>query len=446
MKKSFLCRGNSRQMPFKSKIAAKPHHTFVILLSIALLMGLFTGCAYIGNTTSFFQTANISLPFSNSIQDNGTKKLLFMSDREGGSNFYTINEDGTGIRKLTNFQDIELYKDYETEPIIISAWIGPDKNYHIYGMDDDGRLICLSDNNTDDYNAVSSPDKMKIVYWHECGYPAKGLYVMNSDGSNRVKVFDHCSDAYWSPNSRYLAAVDDDKHIIYVIDAYKNTKWQIDSGELPDSPWSPDSKSIIFENNGVESVNIETRLFVKIAQKGYQFSRWTNQNKIVLFKGNSIYTVNDNGFNLRPILQLENTNIIDTNWSSDNSACVVICKDGKYEGYAGYEDKIDGCKLSFLIFDNSGQLKDSGNIATGSIYEYMQWSPNSSKYIFFTSSVDKIYINAFDVKSRQTSTQLLGIYNGVGSYYWSKDGSYFTFSADNYQNNSVPDGCTVYHI
>jgi TolB protein len=137
--------------------------------------------------------------------------VVFTSTRDGDSDIYAVNPDGTGLTQLTNEPD-------------------------------------------DDSGPLPSPDGRHIVF-----QGVGGAEIMEADGSGRRSLPDcSFSPEGWSPDSRHVVCSDYEKGI-QVLDTVDGTATQLaDSGRT--ASWSPDGRKIAFID--------EYRLFVIPAAGG----------------------------------------------------------------------------------------------------------------------------------------------------------------------------------
>ena len=138
--------------------------------------------------------------------------VVFASNRDGDSDLYAVNTDGTGLTQLTNAPG-------------------------------------------DDYDPLPSPDGRQILFHGG----ETGLEVMAADGSG-LRSLPDCtlSPGAWSSDSRHFVCSDYEDGVI-VVDTVDGTYTQIsDTGRVPS--WSPDGSTIAYVD--------EYKLFVTPAAGG----------------------------------------------------------------------------------------------------------------------------------------------------------------------------------
>ena len=166
--------------------------------------------------------------------------IVFLSDRDGKSNVYVMNDDGSNVRQITNtpFSKGDL------------VW-SPDGNQIAYAPD----------LNSEDHRQPQQID----------------TFILNADGTGERNLTQHPAldgGSSWSPDGRLFAFTSsrNDSWEIYVMELITGKVWQLTHlGFATDPDWSPDGKRIAFEHQGPE--------------------------------GRYIYTMNADGKNVRPLLR-----------------------------------------------------------------------------------------------------------------------------------------------
>ena len=135
------------------------------------------------------------------------KKIAFTSARDGNPEIYSVNADGTGLVRLT-----------------------------FDAVDDD--------------EAAWSPDGRRIAFSRKRGRPLGELFVMNADGSGRIRIdLPHdMENPAWSPDGTKIAysAVSDGSLNIWVVDAGGGAPASLLSAPGWDAhpSWSPDGRRL----------------------------------------------------------------------------------------------------------------------------------------------------------------------------------------------------------
>ena len=137
-------------------------------------------------------------------------RIALTTDREGDSDVYAMNADGSGVRKLTRAR----------------------------GVDGAGPF---------------SPDGRKLLYYRNQG----GVWVMNADGTGKRNLTPNQgfnAPGGWSPDARKIVFTSnrDGNNEVYVMNA--NGSGQRNLLPSPSSqefagPWSPDGKTVLFTSD-----------------------------------------------------------------------------------------------------------------------------------------------------------------------------------------------------
>jgi Tol biopolymer transport system component len=209
-------------------------------------------------------------------------RIAISSTRNSAAfDIYTINPDGSSPVRLTNDHGHAHNPDgptYEFE----QAW-SPDgsklaftsdrdgDSYEIFTMNADGSNVQrLTNNEISDGQAAWSPDGTKIAFAHGGGCaiflkpqplrvddddPCRPyIYVMNPDGSNKVKVSTEAGEMgpVWSPDGSKIAftkiAQNYGDSEIYVMNADGSNRIRLTNDTTLDlvSSWSPDGSKLAF--------------------------------------------------------------------------------------------------------------------------------------------------------------------------------------------------------
>ena len=235
-----------------------------------------------------------------------TAKILFTSNRDGNSEIYIMNPDGSDQENLTEHRDA-------------------------------------------DYNPVWSPTGEQILFVSD-RHGTKDLYRMNADGTNVRKVFPKLvgrQHPTWSPDGKRLAYHRFDKLAIYVAASDGKDEEKLVSGLWP--VWSPNGSEIAFvadekfvflaegvlqvENAKIQIINLQTqaeetllpgkRLMFDPAWAPNNSNKiafsWINLNAINLLKDpaetETVYVVNRDGSELKQIIAADDAPASNPIWS-----------------------------------------------------------------------------------------------------------------------------------
>lgn len=251
----------------------------------------------------------------------GQGRIAFVSNRDGETEIYMMNADGTNQYRLT-------YDLLEKEE---PAWSYDGKFISYHGKDSRGRtgiyLINVDGTNqrqltsSSDQGAVWSPDTQSIAF-HSYRDGNWEIFVMNRDGTNQRNISRNPNtDTYpnWSPDARFIVfhTQRDGNWEIYVMNADGTNQHRLTYNEAEDwvPAWSPNGQKIAFWSHRDGTWEVYTmhvdgskqeRITKEPARAGRAISRpaWSHNSRLIAFvstrDGNSeIYIMNADGTNQR---------------------------------------------------------------------------------------------------------------------------------------------------
>jgi len=137
------------------------------------------------------------------------KKIVFQSDRDGNSEIYVMNADGSGVTRLTNNPAADGEASWSPDGRQIAFDSDRTGNAEVYVMRADGSGIKdLTNNPAIDVGPDWSPDGKRIAYISASSDGHGQVYVMQADGSHPINLSNSQTNDFtvtWSPDGAYLA-------------------------------------------------------------------------------------------------------------------------------------------------------------------------------------------------------------------------------------------------
>lgn len=192
----------------------------------------------------------------------GSAQIVFASNRDGNSQLYSMNSDGSGQIRLTNNlanDDSPRWSPNYARIIFQSDRINPFcgvADIYVMNIDGSGQTQLTADA-ADDSAPVWSPDGTKIAFQSARNGLNYQVYVMNADGSGQTNISNSTANEAqpsWSPDGTKIAFTSDRDHpgktSIYVMNANGSNQTRLTfsgSDVIDDQPvWSPDGYRIAF--------------------------------------------------------------------------------------------------------------------------------------------------------------------------------------------------------
>jgi Tol biopolymer transport system component len=279
----------------------------------------------VGLSNCFTAIFTLSLPPATS----ENSKLAFISDREGNSDIYSMNSDGSNQTRLTASSGQNSAPAWSPDGSRIAFASDRDSNHEVYVMNADGTgQTRLTTNSVEDGDPAWSPDGSKITFFSG-GDNAKALYVMNADGSNPVSltpVLGSVGTPNWSPDGSKIVFRRSGTFCcnLWVINADGSNPQQLTTTDDGAPRWSPDGAKIAFHSD-------------------------TNRNG-----GAQIFLMDANGSNPQQLTSTGSRNSSPA-WSPDGSKIAFISnRDGSREIYMMNANGSQQTRITTNGFNNDG--------------------------------------------------------------------------------------------
>ncbi|MBI2668363.1 PD40 domain-containing protein, partial [Candidatus Woesearchaeota archaeon] len=245
------------------------------------------------------------------IDDGCLTKIVFTSLRDGNSEIYTMNSDGSNPVRLTNNPAQDSNASWSPNGKQIAFETQRDGNAEIYVMNADGTgQVNITKDGRDDRYPAWSPDGMRIAFY----YSTWAIATMDIDGGNQTKLtasFPYRYAPDWSPEGSKIVHTQESppNSEIYVMDSTGGNEKQLTSNPAVDggAAWSPDGTTIAFYSNRDGNFEIYTMATDGSALKNLtqhaandEKPSWSGNSSKIVFVSNrdgdsEIYIMNDDG-------------------------------------------------------------------------------------------------------------------------------------------------------
>lgn len=206
-------------------------------------------------------------------------KIGFVSDREDGTNAYTMNLDGSGEQAVFPPSMLLDYPDWSPDGTLIAASYteacveDTPCNFDLYILDPAAFLATqLSDTTVSEWVPQWSPDGQKIAFSSDLDGDSE-IYVINRDGSNLVQLTDNSGydgRPRWSPDGALISFETDREGgdwDIFIMNADGSHARPVTANDGTNDwmqSWSPDGKWLVYVsdmdgNNELNVIDINGR-------------------------------------------------------------------------------------------------------------------------------------------------------------------------------------------
>ena len=184
------------------------------------------------------------------------QRIAFHSLRDGNWEIYVMNADGSGVTRLTNQPERDWRPSWSRDGQLIAFESHRDGNGNVYFMNADGTNVQrLTDHSDWDGWPTWSQHGWQIAFFSNRGTNGD-IYVMASDGTNVARLTDHPEwdkEPAWMPNGPRIAfsSARDGNREIYLVNADGKGLTRITDHPASDSrpAWSPDGQGIAIESD-----------------------------------------------------------------------------------------------------------------------------------------------------------------------------------------------------
>ncbi|MFC1552886.1 DUF5050 domain-containing protein [Candidatus Latescibacterota bacterium] len=188
-------------------------------------------------------------------------KIAYYSSRNGKSDIYVMNADGSNRVNITNNPYYDFEPSWSPDGSKIAFSSSRDGNTEIYVMNADGsEQTNITNDPHSDLEPSWSPDGTQIAFrsqryrWNKSATPRPDIYIMNTDGTNQKRItsdyFNFYFEPSWSPDGSLIAyaTTKTSASNIYVMDTNGAKHTNLTNYPARDfyPVWSPDGSKIAF--------------------------------------------------------------------------------------------------------------------------------------------------------------------------------------------------------
>jgi len=140
-----------------------------------------------------------------------SNRLLFVSDKDGDDEIYSMDIDGNNVKQLTNNDSKDFLPDVSPDGKEIMFTSQRDRRDELYKMNIDGsNQVQITNNNRLSNEADWSPDGKKVAFLSQPKeHTPPCMFIMNPDGTKRTKVTksEGLVESFpnWSKTGKYLS-------------------------------------------------------------------------------------------------------------------------------------------------------------------------------------------------------------------------------------------------
>ena len=252
------------------------------------------------------QQRTVTANFAPLVGDASTELIVFVSNRDGNDEIYSMTAAGTEVRRLTSHSEVDSWPSLSPDGTKIAFArmdMGMGRDFDIYVMDSDGSnethlASTLSQNQSEstDYQPSWSPDGSKIFFStrRDGNYE---IYSMNPDGSNQTRIsrtptiHEHLPSV--SPDGTKILYYDSAvPNKIYDVDINGNNNRVLSADHGGDSHprWNHDGTSIVFQAGRNDGKTIYTmdasgrnQTRVTASRNDAYFPTWSGDGTTIFF-------------------------------------------------------------------------------------------------------------------------------------------------------------------
>ena len=192
------------------------------------------------------------------------QKIAFASDRSGSREIHVMNADGSGVVQVTNDDRYKFAPAWSPDGARIAFYaFHPELEFrsqiNVMNADGTGQVNISNIVGGDDFDPAWSPDGSRIAFWARRSSDAE-IWVMNADGSGQTRLTTLMADDVgpdWSSDGELIAFTSTrpgyGERAVWVMNPDGTGLARIAAGGGPS--WSPDGAKFVFSKDFLDSVD-----------------------------------------------------------------------------------------------------------------------------------------------------------------------------------------------
>ena len=294
---------------------------FLITVSAGLILAALFGFHTESASARKASTGDIS---NTALASKTNGKIAFSSTRDGNSEIYSMNSDGSGLARLTNSASFDGDPAWSPDGTRIAFTSTRDGNEEIYVMNADGsNQTRITSNTSLDRTPAWSPDGAQIAFASNRDSGNFDIFTMDANGGRQTNISNGAGadsqEPDWSPDGSKIvcsqATVTNGTFGLYGVllmnsDGSNQTRLSAAGNRDINPRWSPDGARLVFSsdragNRGVFEIFVmtatgsnQTRLTDNSGENSRPF--WSPDGTKITFQSNQrlsfdIYVMNTDG-------------------------------------------------------------------------------------------------------------------------------------------------------